>query len=211
MCGTRRSATLKLASLADSRFHDSAPHPLSPPASARIFANSLAKPLHLLPFGFPLPPPDVPPLPFHKTPFSIFFPPNFPSCFPLDPSLSHQVTTSQTHTVSPDTIPHPTCSASPFPHHAHPLTFLGPSPSSLSPVRSPTVRYLSPHPVRHPFGDDPGNACSTSCARTTGCLINNHARHHLIIHDSSGGPGCGNRNSCQDSQVVTLATLFGSF
>ena len=151
-------------------------------------------------------------LPSHSTkpPFPFSFP-GISLLLPLDPSLSHQVTTSQTHTVSPDTIPHPTCSASPFPHHAHPLTFLGPSPSSLSPVRSPTVRYLSPHPVRHPFGDDPGNACSTSCARTTGCLINNHARHHLIIHDSSGGPGCGNRNSCQDSQVVTLATLFGSF
>ena len=54
----------------------------------------------------------------------------------------------------------------------------------LSPVRSPVVRYVSPHP----FGDAPGHACSTSCARTTGCLINNHARHRLIIHESSGGP-----------------------
>jgi hypothetical protein len=51
-------------------------------------------------------------------------------------------------------------------------------------VRSPAVRYLSPR-CPHPFGDAPGMPASTSCARTAGCFVANHGRHHLIIHESS--------------------------
>ena len=130
-CWHRLSASLKLASLADSRFHDSAPHPLSPHDIPHVFFVVLARHHTPAPVLFPLAlPMSRPP----QTLFSLFFPKisHLETCH----STPSSHTKSCTHKVSPDTI-------------ANIIPYLPPSthPASVLPLSHITLTFFGPLPL----------------------------------------------------------------